>query len=461
MIDHQGQVQIHDTEDALLGSVILEPRYAAGAARITCGAEFSDAARGRMFDEIVTAQMAGEPTGDPTWLRNLTSRGCAQSVCNPQNIARLFTFTHDPHNYVYYATQVRRRFLAGQLAIALGNASLEAQDPKSDPSQVRAGIEAKLASIGVGEVDDAKPIGEVMKSAAARMGEERDNRLRVFTGIGDLDNAMGPMCAGEMVVIAARPGQGKTALALQIAWHNAERKRPALFVSLEMTSEELALRKLSALAEVDSRVIRNGRVCPQQLSDIAEIAGAIDLPLYLWAPARATMAQIRGVAKGLTVRHPLQVVVIDYIGLIKHEGQAKFTPRHEQVAAISNECKRLAKELECPVLVLCQLNREADNQKPSLANLRDSGAIEQDADIVIFPYRDQSSKQPEDEEGGIEASVILGKHRHGAPGEVAARWIASRTCFANRYRSEVPLFNAYNRQAEELDREERAREWRP
>lgn len=442
-------IEIPDAEEALLGSLLIDPKCSLEVSTVTCGVEFQDQNRGKFFDVMVQGYVAGNPVNDFSWLReNLAKYGVAPALCEAIYIARLFQNVPNAANAFFYAEAVHRRFESESLSVALADASRKALEPQTDLQELRGTVEAKLARFGASDNDSPRLIGDVMRGAADRMGVDRDNGLRVFTGLRDLDNFLGPMCSGDMVVVAARPGQGKSAFALEAAIHNASKNRPTLYVSLEMTSEQLALRKLGALAEIDSRVIRNGRLTDDQVRDCREIAHEIDWPLYVWAPHNATMGRLRAQAKMLHARNPLQLVVIDYMQLIRPESDEKRLQRYEQVTLLSLSCKALAKELECPVIVLCQLNREADGNRPKLAHIRESGAIEQDADIILFPYQDHNQRPVEDQDGGVPAEIIIGKQRHGPPGVVACRWISHKTSFANPFREEEAMFSNWNNTGE-------------
>jgi replicative DNA helicase len=254
-----------------------------------------------------------------------------------------------------------------------------------------------------------------------------------MTGLAKLDEAMGAMLPGEMVVIAARPGQGKSALGVQIAMHAAERGRPGLIVSLEMRDTELVKRKLCEFAELDSRDVRSGRLSDehrQQLHDAAQ--QLTDLPLRLWSPPSATLADIRAVARRAKAKGGLQLLVVDYLGLVRPGSEDRRLPRFEQVQNISAGLKSLSKELNLPVISLCQLNREADQSAPRLSHLRESGAIEQDADLVIFLHHPESPAHIAGEQPYAQTvNVIVAKHRHGQVGKVSLLWHPRETRFSS------------------------------
>lgn len=243
-----------------------------------------------------------------------------------------------------------------------------------------------------------------------------------MSGFEALDSSAGGWMSGELVILAARPGVGKTTFAMQVAAHNAARERRVLFVSLEMRDRELVARMLSGDPGVDSRRLRAGRLGTADIDKLRAAADDIrDLPVRVWAPPSATLARIRGVAKREVAFGGLSLLVVDYIGLIRPAAGDTKRPRFEQVGEVSAGLKSLAKELDVPVLALCQLNREADGTEPRLSNLRDSGSIEQDADVVLFLHRETTATK-----------LIVAKHRHGETGSVALRFDGSTTRFSER-----------------------------
>lgn len=227
---------------------------------------------------------------------------------------------------------------------------------------------------------------------------------------------------GEMIVLAARPGCGKTSLAWQICKHNAFRGRNVLFVSLEMRSNELVARTAAGATTVPSSTIRSGNVSADQMSNIESALDELaDYPLSIADPATATMEKIKALSRLEKSRRGLQLLVIDYLGLIRHENTK--LRKFESMTEISADVKRLAKEIEVPILALCQLNRESDGAEPKLSHLRDSGSIEQDADSVMFLHPEDDKKE--------NFFLIVAKNRHGDTGKVEVQFDAQRTMFTD------------------------------
>ncbi len=266
----------------------------------------------------------------------------------------------------------------------------------------------------------------------ARESLRSGRRLGLPTGFMGFDYANGGLHAGELVILAARPGGGKTSIALQIAAHSAMKQRDVLFVSLEMSGAELMIRVLCGLATVDSAAIRTGRLTERDLGHLEQagdqFAGA---KLTIDDRASVTAADIRRAARRCKRQGGLSLVVVDYLQrLTAADARAK---RYEQVGAMTADLKTLARELNVPVLCLCQLNREVEkggNGRPKLSNLRESGNIEQDADVVAFVHRPEVF-EPSDPDLVGKAELIVEKNRNGPTGTFPLLWDARTTTFSD------------------------------
>jgi replicative DNA helicase len=248
-----------------------------------------------------------------------------------------------------------------------------------------------------------------------------------MTGLDTIDNSLGGLFPGELTVVAARTSNGKTALALQIAEHNAERNRPVLFFSLEMTATELGQRLLCGRTQVDNRDVRKGTV---GADDVARLIGETKilatLPLWVWARYGTTLAMIRGLSQIHHSRHGIRMIVVDYIARVKRTDFRM--ERREFIGEITNGLKDLAKELNVPVLALSQLNREAEGETPSLAMLSESSSVENDADAVLFLHRDREHP---------ETKLIIAKQRHGVTGTFSLYFDGPRTRFLDERPAET------------------------
>jgi replicative DNA helicase len=241
----------------------------------------------------------------------------------------------------------------------------------------------------------------------------------VPSGFTDLDNLTAGFQKGDLIIIAARPSMGKTALALNIAFNAAYHSQvPVAFFSLEMSKEQLVRRLLSSAGEINASHLRRAFLTDQEWRKLQEAAGyLLDCPVYIDDTPAATVLEVRSKSRRLKAEGKLGLVIVDYLQLMR--GRSDFSSREQEISEISRSLKALAKELEVPVIALSQLSRKVEDRKPKipeLADLRESGAIEQDADVIFFIYRDEVYNENSPEQG--EARVYLKKQRNGPTGEL-------------------------------------------
>jgi replicative DNA helicase len=258
--------------------------------------------------------------------------------------------------------------------------------------------------------------------------------MGVPSGFVDLDNKTGGFQAGSLIILAARPSMGKTALSLNIAHYAASKlKIPVAVFSLEMSRWELAQRLLSSTSGVDSHLIKTGRLGDEHWSRIANAMGALsECQMFIDDRPGETPLSMRSKARRLKVQHHIGLVVIDYVQLMS--GSGRTDNRVQEVSEISRSLKRLAVELEMPVLVLSQLSRASEqrsDRRPQLSDLRDSGSLEQDADIVLFIYREGMHNE---EVQRNKAELIIAKNRNGPTGSLDLMFLESQTRFVSTTR---------------------------
>lgn len=264
---------------------------------------------------------------------------------------------------------------------------------------------------------DPLHIREVLNSAMEAIDHRSEMKIDgLLTGCRDLDSKLNGMKNGELIIIAARPGMGKSTLAVQVAAHVASQGKPALILSQEMSYQQLADRLIASAGRVDLGAITSGKLCEDGWNRLAAGIGKLyELPLYLDDQAALTISDVCSKARMLKRKHGLSVLVIDYLQLMSGSSDN----RNSAIEEISRGLKSLAKELHIPVIALSQLSRECEkrtNRRPMLSDLRDSGAIEQDADVVMFIYRDEEYN-PDTQEKGI-AEILIRKNRQGKTGDV-------------------------------------------
>jgi replicative DNA helicase len=259
----------------------------------------------------------------------------------------------------------------------------------------------------------------------------------VPSGLTDLDSMTSGFQNSEFIVIGARPSVGKTALALTIASHTAiNLKIPTAFFSLEMSESAIMLRLISSEANIPAERIRTGRIRTTDYDSLMEAAARIyEAPLYIVDTPNMKLLELRTMARRLVLERGIKLLFIDYLTLVTHENAD--LPRWEQIAAISRSFKALARELNIPVVALSQLKREAEGKQPTLADLRESGSIEQDADLILFLHRERESSKSHDQQNDqIETDLIVAKQRNGPIGKTSVWFKTSYAKFVNMERHE-------------------------
>lgn len=411
------------TETALLKALVLDPSRIDHVSPQLTGADFADPHLGHFFDVLVTAHTAGLPVGDLRVLKpELERHQVDQSVANAAALGRMFVQDGTAANALHYAGLVRRAAMLRHHEANAHEVLRRTREPDADPDSLAAWLEGRLATIGHQVDRQPRTAAEIADEYIAELKRPATRKRTVMSGLLALDETVGGWMPGELIVVAARTSMGKTALAMQMAQHSAAAGKSVLFASLEMRDTELIGRILCGAAQVDSRRIRSGRHNETDVANIEFQASRMeDHPLRVWSPGRATTSQIRAAAKRVRALAGLDLLIVDYIGLVRPSDPKR--QRYEQIGQITGDLKACAQELEVPVIALCQVNRQADGTEPRLAHLRESGNVEQDADAVLFVHR----AEPAD----TDATLIVAKHRHATTGSIRVNWIPAETRFVD------------------------------
>lgn len=413
-------------EIGLVGAMFADPSIINVVAAELTADDFSGGliGLGPLFEFLVTMHGAGRKITDFVLLKlEIAKSPIAPAIASDGFLRRLISEGGFAWNAKFFVEKIKKNAALRRMATIAAELSERVKVLDADPKEIREWLDAKVACSGVADASTASSIGDIAKRIAKRLQTPRATTERaIMTGMYGHDEMVGGWMPGELIVLAARPGMGKTAMATQIAKANAHQGRPVLFVSIEMDEEELGSRILATASNVNGRAMRTGSVNEDEIRRI--VAAAEDLScdtLSIWAPPQrlASISSIRAMAKHAKATTGLRLLVVDYIGIVKPENRK--VPKHEQIAEISGALKGLAKELHVPVLALCQLNREDVGNEPRLSNLRDSGAIEQDADCVMFLHRERPESP--------ECSWIVAKHRHSSTGSMKVTWIPESTSF--------------------------------
>jgi replicative DNA helicase len=430
-----------DAEKAVLGSILLKPDVCDDVALVVRPEDFADEALQILYRHLLELHDGGKRIDTTIVLERLRIQGDLERVGGAPLLAEVLeTVPHAAHA-VHYAQIVRDKSILRSLIDASTDILREAYDEIDEPRQLLSRAEEKIFAILERRASaDAKPIATVLEDVMVRM----DARMKhehaiggVETGFTDLDTLCGGLHNSELIILAARPSMGKTAFAMNIAEHVAiGLQRPVLFVSLEMACLELADRLLCSAAQVNGNRLRNGTISQEDRRRLVQKSAEIgSAPLFIDDTPGRTLTEIAAVARRLKRKEQgLALIVIDYLQLIEPDNPRD--PRQEQVARIARRLKLMSRELEVPVLCLAQLNRQAEasrDNRPRLNHLRESGAIEQDADVVMFVHREEYYQSSEEDKERVrgQAEIIVAKQRNGPTDDVKLLWQQDYTRFVN------------------------------
>ncbi|MBM3955372.1 MAG: replicative DNA helicase [Planctomycetota bacterium] len=431
----------YESERAVIGSVLLKPDVCDDVTLVLSPADFDDDACRLIFERIREIHESARKVDVRILVEALRTAGELERVGGAAVIAEFLQAVPHAAHAVHYAEIVREKSL---LRALIDTSTAILSDAYDSPVEARKQLgDAETKIFGISEQragTEARPINDVLKDVLHRMDArmKHDQPLGgVETGFTELDTLCGGLHNQELIILAARPSMGKTALAMNIAEHVAiHNRRPVLFVSLEMAALELTDRLLCSSARVNGHRLRNGTISQEDRRRLVQKASEISAaPLFIDDSPARTLAEIGAVARRIKRKHGLALVAIDYLQLIEPDNPRD--PRQEQVARIARRLKTLARQLEAPLLCLAQLNRQAEvsrDNKPRLHHLRESGAIEQDADVVMFVHREEYYQTNDEDRERVkgQAEIIIAKQRNGPIGDVKLLWQHDFTRFVNQ-----------------------------
>ena len=423
-----------EAEQAVLGSILIDSRCINDVIGLVRPEDFYLKQNREIYEAIYTMFNFSQTIDPVTVLDKMREMGVYHDNSRDY-IQQLMTITPTAANAVRYANIVKDKAILRGLADAAADITQMVETQKGTTSEILEAAEKKIFSVRKGERGDSlEHIGVTLHKVFDRLTElsQSDSAIPgMSTGLRDLDKKINGLNKSDLVLLAARPGIGKTSFALNIARHVAvSNKLPVAVFSLEMSEEELTNRILSSQALVDSAKLKTGRLDADDWQRMIQSVGPMsEAPLYIDDTPGISVTEIRSKCRRLKLEKGLSLVVVDYLQLM--EGRGKAESRQQQVSEMSRALKILAKELEVPVLTLSQLSRSIETRQdktPMLSDLRESGAIEQDADVVMFLHK------VEEGEGGEEASpnlteLIVAKHRSGSQGRIKLMWQPQYTTF--------------------------------
>ena len=452
-----------EAEQALLGSILVNNDIIDEVSTIVNSSIFYDPAHIKIYEVIESLNNKGM-IANPITLKNFFEKdNMLNEVGGTEYLVKLTRFSGSAKQAVDYAKIIHEMYLRRELVLIsdkLSADTLNASSQEQNAEDIIEGTEKSLfdlaerGSFSQSFLKFNEALDQTIEMATLAMKSDQ-GIVGVPTGLTDLDDKLGGLHKSDLVILAGRPGMGKTALATNIAYHAAQNlmsrqeKSSIAFFSLEMSSEQLSTRILSEQARIKSDDIRRGKVTESEINRYIETSRNIyNLPLYIDETPAITIATLSNRARRMKRLFGLNLIVVDYIQLMRApNSNGRNDNRVQEVSEITQGLKALAKELKVPVLALSQLSRAVesrDDKKPQLSDLRESGSIEQDADVVMFVYREAyylENKQPK--LGSIEhaewqskmndvnglADIILGKQRHGPTGTVKVEFEGIYTKF--------------------------------
>ncbi|WKZ81872.1 MAG: replicative DNA helicase [Acidimicrobiia bacterium] len=440
----QGAPHNIEAEESVLGAVMLSVDAANVALEVLRPEDFYKPAHQSVWEAVVALFDGNQPIDPVTvadWLRR---KDLLERIGGVGFITSLMEAVPSTSNVDYYAgivdeTSARRRLMRA-------GAEVGALAGRGDVpiAEVLDQAEAAVFAVADAKVSQGlEPVGPSLKVTLERieeLGATAGDITGIPTGFHELDRMLAGLHPANLVVMAARPGMGKSTLAINIATNVSLGKRVSAVFTLEMSREEIVHRLLASLASVDSQKIRTGQLDMDRWRKLSQASSKLfEMPLYVDDSADLTVTSIRAKCRRLKRSLGLDLVVVDYLQLM--QGPRAADNRQQEIADISRSLKNLARELKVPVIAVSQLNRQLEareNKRPRLGDLRESGAIEQDADVVMFIYRDDYYDTTNPENLGV-AEVEIAKHRSGARGTVRLGFAAEFNRFNNLTRAAPPI----------------------
>ena len=447
------QPQATEIERIVLGSLMIDKDAFSMVSEILKPETFYEPRNQKVYQAIQTLSMEDHPVDIMTVTEELKKEGTINDVGGPGYILELSSRVASSAHIEYHAKILAQKFLARQLISFSSVIETKAFDETVDVDELMQEAEGSLFEISQKNMrQDYTHINPVVKDAVSILQKAAANKgglTGLSTGYTKLDDYTSGWQPSDLVIIAGRPAMGKTSFALSLAKNIAvDLQEPIAFFSLEMSNVQLVNRLISNVCEISGKKILNGQLDDEEWSRLDKSISALqNAPIYIDDTPGMSIFELRTKARRLVREKGVKIIMIDYLQLMNASG-ARFGSRQEEVSTISRSLKGLAKELNIPVLALSQLNRTVENRdglegkRPQLSDLRESGAIEQDADMVLFVHRPEYYRLFQDEKGNDlrgKAQIIIAKHRKGSTGDVLLNFKGEYTRFDNSDEMHSPI----------------------
>src|SRR5438270_2718958 len=454
-ISHTGSAQdIHRTpphsveaEQGVLGSMLISPRDTIAECVEKINEEyFYVPAHQTIYNTLVDLWNTGQAIDLVTFTHVLRDRHLLDSVGGAAFVTSLFTFVPTAANVGYYLEIVRDKYILREIISAATESVRRAYEEQDEVNNLLDEVEQRIFAVGEdrfkGEMLSMKEQVISTLESIEKLFENKGAITGVSTGFRDLDKLTSGLHSSEMIVIAARPSMGKTALAMNIAEHAAiEVKLPVAIFSLEMSAQQLVQRMLCSRARVNLAKTRDGFLAEADFPRLTHAASKLaEAKIFIDDSAGLTILELRAKARRLKAQQNVQLIIVDYLQLLRSTSRRAQDNRQLEISEISAGLKGLAKELKIPVIVVAQLNRQPEQRtggKPRLSDLRESGSIEQDADLVGLLVRPEMYEEDDEarQEKSGEAELIIAKQRNGPVGEIPLTFLKEFTRFEDRARN--------------------------
>jgi replicative DNA helicase len=426
-----------EAEQSVLGAMLLDKEAISTATELISGEDFYREAHKEIFEAIVEIYDKGEPVDLITLTEKLKTRNTLDAVGGITFLTNLMDAVPTTHNVKYYAKIIEDKSLLRRLIKSSNETISKSYQASEDIGEIIGDAEKSIFNISLNRSTQGfthvKNILNVNFDKIEELYLNKGKITGVPTGFNDLDNKLSGLQRSDLILVAARPSMGKSSFMMNIVQYAAVREKitTAIF-SLEMSKEQLTQRLLCSEALIDAHRLRIGDINEDEWVKLARAMGPLsEAPIYIDDTPAITITEMRAKCRRLKLEHNLGLIVIDYLQLM--QGKSSSDSRQQEISEISRSLKALAREINVPVVSLSQLSRAPEmraDHRPILSDLRESGAIEQDADVVMFLYRDEYY-HPDSEKKNI-GEVIIAKQRNGPTGTIELVWLGQFTKFVNK-----------------------------
>ncbi len=428
-----------EAEQSVLGAMLLDKEAISTATEVINGEDFYREAHKEIYEAIIEIFNKNEPVDLITITEKLKQRNTIEAIGGVTYLVNLQNVVPSTRNVKHYAEIIHEKSILRRLIKSSNEVSSSCYDAKEEVVSIIDRAEKNIFDISLSRSTRGYThIKDVLSSNFDKIEELYLNKGRITgvpTGFLDLDSKLSGLQKSDLILVAARPSMGKSALMMNIVQYSSVREKvPSVVFSLEMSKEQLSQRLLCAEALIDSHRLRVGDISEDEWVKLARAMGPLaQAPIFIDDTPAISITEMRAKCRRLKIEHNLGLVVVDYLQLM--QGKGNYDSRQQEISDISRSLKALARELNVPVVALSQLSRAPEmraDHRPILSDLRESGAIEQDADVVMFLYRDEYY-HPDTEKKNI-GELIIAKQRNGPTGVVELVWLGQYTKFANKER---------------------------